>query len=450
MTERPVAAAVSRAPGPIDRLMRRLVLGELGRCRGGSIRIEDGLASTQHGATGAPGATIRVNDPRLYRRVILGGTLAAADSYVRGEWDCSDLTALFRLLVRNQHAVEPLDGRWSSLARQVRGWVHRWHANTRAGSRRNIRAHYDLGNDFFGLWLDDTWAYSCGVFASPDSTLHEASLEKFDRACEKLDLRPGDHLLEIGSGWGGLAVHAAQRFGCRVTTTTVSRQQFELAGRRIATAGLSRQITLLERDYRDLCGQFDKLVSIEMIEAVGHEYLPEFFRQCGELLKPQGSMLLQAIVMPERGYAQYLRSVDFIRQSIFPGGCLPSVAAMLEAAGQSSRLRLVHLEDMAPHYAETLRRWRANLHQRQHDARRQGYPQELIRLWDYYLCYCEAAFEERQVGVVQMVLDNWDCRRDPLAVGASRRTTASQRSANSVAADARDAHPQRCAAGGVP
>jgi len=396
--------------------MRWLAFRGLRRITDGTIGIQDSAANSQFGQESSWHATVRVRDPRFYRQLLLGGSLAASAAFVRGEWECDDLTTLFRILVRNQTAAHGLDGRWSRMSRWIQQVIHRWHANTRAGSRDNIRAHYDLGNEFFRLWLDDTWAYSCGIFPSSAATLRDASLEKFDRVCRKLALRGDDHLLEIGAGWGGLAIHAAERFGCRVTTTTISREQFELANQRIQSAGLGGQISLRFQDYRDLAGQFDKLVSIEMIEAVGHEYLDHYFHQCSKLLKPQGSMLLQAIVMPERGYRQYLRSVDFIRRYIFPGGCLPSIASILDSVGRVSRLRLVHLEDMAPHYAETLRRWRANLQDRLEDVRRLGYPDELVRLWNYYLCYCEAAFEERHVGVVQMVFDNHACRRDPLAI----------------------------------
>jgi cyclopropane-fatty-acyl-phospholipid synthase len=402
-----------------DRLMRRLALRSLRQISDGKLEVRDGEAISTFGKQSSFHATVNVRDPRFYRQLLFGGSLAASEAFVRGEWDCDDLTTLFRLLVRNQAAGDDLDGLGSRLSRWIYQRVHRWHANTKGGSRDNIRAHYDLGNEFFRLWLDDTWAYSCGIFSAGTTTLHDASLEKCERVCRKLDLRGDDHLLEIGAGWGGLAMHAAENFGCRVTTTTISREQFELANQRIQAAGLSGQINLLLQDYRDLAGRFDKLVSIEMIEAVGHEYLDTYFAQCSKLLKPQGSLLLQAIVMPERGYQQYLRSVDFIRRYIFPGGCLPSVSSILDSVGRTSRLRLVHLEDMAPHYAETLRRWRANLHDRLDDVRRLGYPDEFIRLWNYYLCYCEAAFEERYVGVVQMVFDNHACQRDPLAIATS-------------------------------
>lgn len=416
-----------RRSTPLDRLMRRVVLAKLRRLGDGSILIREGDSGVRVGAESNTCATVRVLDPRFYRRIACGGNLAAARSYVQGEWDCDDLTALFRLFIRNEAASERLDAGWSRPSQWLHRLVHALRGNSRSGSRRNIHVHYDLGNDFYQCWLDQTMSYSCGVFTSPDATLQSASLEKLDRTCRKLELRPDDELLEIGSGWGGLAIHAARNHGCRVTTTTISDEQFTLAKRRIDDDGLADRIKLLSRDYRDLHGQFDKLVSIEMIEAVGHRYLDAYFRKCRELLKPNGSMLMQAIVMPERGYDRYLHSVDFIRRYVFPGGCLPSVASILESIGRTTRMRLVHLEDMAPHYAETLRRWRSNLHNRRWEARRRGYSVELLRLWEYYLCYCEAAFEERRVGLVQMVFDNYARRRDPLLIGQRATQSAEPR-----------------------
>jgi cyclopropane-fatty-acyl-phospholipid synthase len=331
---------------------------------------------------------------------VLGGDVAIAMSYVDGDWDSDDLVTLFRLIARGSDAGTPL--RWATLARIGQRLGHAWRANTRRGSRRNIRAHYDLGNDFFGLWLDDTRSYSSAIFASSATTLYEASLAKLDRVCQRLRLQRGDHLLEIGTGWGGLALHAARHYGCRVTTTTISQEQYEFARQRVAEAGLQARVQVLLQDYRDLTGCFDKLVSIEMIEAVGHRYLDTFFGQCSKLLAPGGTMLLQAIVMPERRYDNYLASVDFIRHAIFPGGSLPSVAAMLESIGRTSSLRFVAAQDFAPHYAETLRRWREAFCGNLAEVRLQGYPEQFIRLWDYYLCYCEAAFAERQIGLLQL------------------------------------------------
>lgn len=376
------------------------------------LRDEEGVT-----ALGTPNdlcVALQVHRPDFFRNSILGGTLSIAESYIRGDWDCDDLTSLFRIFIRNRHSADGLDSGLARLASYGHRFFHWWHANTRAGSRRNIAAHYDLGNDFYRLWLDESLAYSSGIFLDPQATLLEASVEKFDRVCRKLNLRATDHVLEIGTGWGGFAIHAARYYGCRVTTTTISREQFQVAQQRIGAAGLTDRVTLLQADYRDLRGQYDKLVSIEMVEAVGHRFLGDYFRQCGRLLRRDGSLVLQSIVMPERGYSQYLRSVDFIQRYVFPGGCLPSLSAMLEAVGRTTDLRFVHAEDFAPHYAETLRRWRRSFHLRINDVRRLGYSDEFIRLWNYYFCYCEAAFEERYVGVLQVQLDQPECRRDPI------------------------------------
>ncbi len=401
----------------IDRIARRLLLGKLQRMKGGAIHLDDPFGSTTLGLGGDLQSTLHVHNRAFFRHAVLGGSLSVAESYLRGDWDCDDLTTFFRLFVRNIEASDQLDSGLSRITGLGNWLYHRWHANSKSGSRRNIHAHYDLGNDFFRLMLDDTLAYSSGIFLSPTSTLRDASIEKMDRLCRKLDLGPNDHLLEIGTGWGGLAIHAAQHFGCRVTTTTISRQQYEVAKQRIAEAGLTDRVTLLLQDYRDLTGQFDKLVSVEMIEAVGHRYFDTFFRQCSELLKPDGTMVLQGIVMPDQRFARYLRSVDFIQRYVFPGGCLPSMGAMLESTARATDLRFVHAEDFGTHYAQTLREWRKRFHARLDEVRELGYPDRFIRMWDYYLSYCEAAFEERFTGVVQIQFDKPHCSRDPLAIG---------------------------------
>lgn len=416
------SAIAPTVPAPLsafDRLARRVVTKQLAGLQRGEIRLSDADGSLSLGQPADLQATLRVHRPSFFRSAILGGTLSVAESYLRGDWDCDELTSLFRIFVRNQDSANRLDGGLARLASFGHRLFHWWHSNTRAGSRRNIAAHYDLGNDFYRLFLDDTLAYSSGIFPAAEASLQEASLEKFDRVCRMLDLRPADEVLEIGSGWGGFAIHAAGNYGCRVTTTTISNEQFQLAEQRINAAGLADRITLLKQDYRDLRGRFDKLVSIEMIEAVGHRNFDQFFRQCGSLLRPDGSLFLQAIVMPERSYAAYLKSVDFIQRYVFPGGCLPSLAAMLESAGHTTDLRFVHADDFAPHYAETLRRWRQAFHARLDDVRRLGYGEEFIRLWNYYLCYCEAAFEERYVGVLQVQFDKPECRRDQAEINGS-------------------------------
>lgn len=401
-----------------NRLARRLLLQKLQELNGGTIQLTDSSGSTTLGRGGDLQSNMHVHNPAFFRHAVLGGSLSVAESYLRGDWDCDDLTAFFRIFVRNIEAADQLDRGLSRIAQLVNRMYHRLHANSKMGSRRNIHAHYDLGNEFFRLMLDDTLAYSSGIFLTPTSTLRDASLEKMDRICRKLELRPSDHLLEIGTGWGGLAIHAAKQFGCRVTTTTISQQQFDVARERIVGTGLSDRVTLLFQDYRDLTGQFDKLVSVEMIEAVGHRYYDTYFRRCSELLKPDGTFLLQGIVMPDRRYAKYLKSADFIQKYVFPGGCLPSVSAILESMSRVTDLRFVHAEDFGTHYAQTLREWRQRFHQRLDDVRGLGFSDRFIRMWNYYLSYCEAAFDERFTGVVQIQFDKPRCQRDPIAIGS--------------------------------
>jgi len=293
-------------------------------------------------------------------------------------------------------------------------WMAR---NTRGGSSRNIQAHYDLGNDFFQLFLDPTMMYSSGIFEHLQMTLEEASIAKLERICRKLDLKPGDRVIEIGTGWGGFAMHAARHYGCHVTTTTISPSQHAMARERIAAAGLSEQIDLLLTDYRDLGtrgGQYDKLVSIEMIEAVGHHYYDTYFRQCSELLKPEGAMLLQAITIADQQYEVAKNSVDFIQRYIFPGSCIPSVTAISDSLARVTDLRLTHLEDIGPHYATTLRLWHDNFDAQLDAVRALGYPETFIRMWQFYLCYCEAGFIERVIGDAQLLLIKPQCRLPPL------------------------------------
>jgi cyclopropane-fatty-acyl-phospholipid synthase len=411
------------ALGFMDGWARRYIAKQLSNLRRGEIQLQEEGGALMLGERADLRATIRIHRSRFFRQAVLGGTLSVAESYLRGDWDCDDLTSLLRICVRNGGAAYRLDGGLARFARIGHRIFHWLRANTRAGSRNNIRAHYDLGNEFYRLWLDETMAYSSGIFPSAQSTMQEASEEKFDRVCRKLQLEPSDNLLEIGTGWGGFAIHAAKHHGCHVTTTTISQEQYSVADQRIQAEGLSRQIRLLKEDYRDLEGQFDKLVSIEMIEAVGHRFLDQYFERCGKLLKPDGSFVLQAIVIPERDHAAYLKSVDFIRRYVFPGGCLPSVASIQQSMGRTTDMRLVHMEDIAPHYAQTLRHWRRKFQDCIEDVRAMGHSEEFIRLWNYYLCYCEAGFEERYVGVVQMQFDKPECRRDPAELNALAAAT---------------------------
>jgi cyclopropane-fatty-acyl-phospholipid synthase len=389
----------------LDSLGRRLLLGRLSRLTHGRLSVvEAGAGPREFGSsTEGPVATIMVRDARFYRAVALGGHLGAVEAYLDAWWETDDLTALVQLMVRNRDVLDGLERGWARLAQPVRRAWHTLRRNTRRGSRRNIAAHYDLGNEFFAEFLDDTLTYSCGIFDRPDTSLRDASIAKYERLCRKLELGPNDHVLEIGTGWGGFALHAATRYGCRVTTTTISRAQHVLATERVAAAGLADRITVLQRDYRDLGGTYDKLVSIEMIEAVGHRFYGTFFSKCAELLRPGGRMALQAITIDPRFYHRARREVDFIKRYIFPGANIPSLPILRRAAEVRARLSLLHLEDITPHYVETLQRWRQNFVARWDRLRALGFSEEFRRLWQFYFCYCEGGFRERFLGDVQMV-----------------------------------------------
>jgi cyclopropane-fatty-acyl-phospholipid synthase len=372
----------------------------LSRLREGRLEIVEEGRRRGFGPPGAPlRATVRVHD-RSFWRALLGGSRRLAGAYGAGAWDSDDLVVLVRIAAREMPRLD----RWRRPMAPLRNLLSRMPRNTRAGARRHIAAHYDLGNDLFRLFLDETMTYSCAVFERPRASLREAQEAKLERVCRKLDLGPQDHLLEIGGGWGSFAVHAAGRFGCRVTTTTISRAQHEVASRRVRDAGLEDRVTVLLQDYRDLRGRYDKLVSIEMIEAVGWQYFDLFFRRCGELLDPRGLMLLQAIVIDDRAYEVEKAGRSFIRDLIFPSGCLPSLEVISRCVARATNLRLLDLEDITAHYPETLRRWRGNFVRFAGRAGELGYDLRFRRLWELYLAYSEGGFLERRIGDVQALL----------------------------------------------
>ena len=396
------------APGALDALLRRRLISSLGALRHGRLVLADAAGATELGAPAARDpelcARIDVLDPAFYRAVARGGSVGAGEAYMDGHWRCDDLVALVRLLVRNRDVLDGVERGWARLG----GWAlrtgHALRRNTHAGSRRNIAAHYDLGNEFFALFLSPDLMYSSAFWMDADDTLESASARKLDRICIKLALRPGDRLIEIGTGWGGFALHAARHYGCHVTTATISREQHALASRQVAEAGLGARIDVRLADYRDLTGQYDKLVSIEMIEAVGAAYLPAYFGQLGRLLKPDGLALVQAITIEDHRYAQALRAVDFIKRHVFPGSFIPSIEAMLTAKRRACDLSLIHLEDFGLSYARTLEAWRERFLSRRAELRRQGFDERFIRLWEFYLAYCEGGFRERSIGVAQLLL----------------------------------------------
>jgi len=400
----PAVRRSSRGTGLVAPRLRAAVHQRLAAMRGGQVRVEDfGGTRLLGAASDLPPASLCVHDPRFYARVAFAGSLGFAESYLRGEWTTDDLAGLLRVFARN--VARHGGGRWThaALARPLARLAHALRANSRHGSRRNIHAHYDLGNAFYALFLDETMTYSCAVFPEPASTLREASVCKLDLVCRKLGLGPNHRVLEIGTGWGSFAIHAASTTGCHVTTTTISPAQRQMALDRVRAAGLSDRIEVLGTDYRDLSGTFDRLVSIEMIEAVGHANLPVYFRACADRLRPDGAMLLQAITMPDRDYQDYLGSVDYIQRYVFPGSSLPSLGAITRAVAHTD-LRVDHVESIGHHYGETLRRWRRAFTARLAEVRALGFDERFVRLWTYYLCYCEAGFEERYVDDQQMVL----------------------------------------------
>jgi cyclopropane-fatty-acyl-phospholipid synthase len=389
----------------LGRLARRLVLGQLEKLASGRITLVEGSGKLHFGAAAGAAdmvAEIRVLDPVFYAEIAFGGSIGAGEAYMHGAWECDDLVSLVRILLRNRTVLDGMETGAARLTRPLQTWFHRVNRNTRDGARRNIAAHYDLGNDFFALWLDESMMYSSAMFADSASGLAAAQRHRLDVICRKLGLGPGDHLVEIGSGWGGFAIHAAREYGCRVTTATISRQQRDLARKRVAEAGLAGSIEVLLRDYRDLDGQYDKLVSIEMIEAVGSENYDTYFAQCARLLRPGGRMLIQAITIADQQYRYAEKQVDFIKRYIFPGGCLPSLSVMVDTIVRVSDMRVTAVQDIGLDYARTLQHWRRNFEAHREQIRALGYPEEFLRMWMFYLTYCEGAFLERAISDVHL------------------------------------------------
>lgn len=348
---------------------------------------------------------IEVHDLRVYRRVLLGGSIAAGESFIDGDWTTPNLTVVLQLLAENLGLVDKIEARFSWLTSPVNTLVHFFRRNSPSQARRNISAHYDLGNDFYQGFLDEQMLYSSAWYQGPHMTLEEAQEAKMRRLCEQLELRAEDHLLEIGTGWGAMAEFAAREYGCQVTTTTISREQFDYANRRIEQAGLSSRVTVLFEDYRTLRGQYDKLVSIEMIEAVGKRYLPTFFKRCNALLKPKGRMALQAITIADQRYKHYSRNVDFIQRYVFPGGFLPSINAMTESMTRHTGLVVRDLFDIGNDYARTLHEWRERVQSYWNTPDAQSSDERFRRLWVFYLCYCEAGFRARTISTVQLTAE---------------------------------------------
>lgn len=389
----------------LQKFAREQVLSKLSKIHTGRITISDQLGSYDFGEDSPEmTASIEVVDMDFYRRVALGGTIGGGESYFLHQWHVDNLTNLVRILVRNEDITDKVEAGLAAISAPFAKLSHWFNRNSKSGSQKNISAHYDLGNDLYKLFLDKSMMYSSAIYPKWDADLEEAAEYKLKCICEKLDLQPHHSLLEIGTGWGGMAIYAAKNYGCKITTTTISEEQFKEAKAAVERQGLSDLVTVIKQDYRDLTGEYDRLVSIEMIEAVGHQYLPTYFKCLSERLKSDGIAVLQAITIADQRYDYYLNNVDFIQKYIFPGGCLPSVHAISEQVLNQTDMVIRRIDDIGLHYAKTLQDWRNRFFDRIEHVRALGYDERFIRLWEYYLCYCEGGFLERSISTVQLVM----------------------------------------------
>jgi cyclopropane-fatty-acyl-phospholipid synthase len=399
-------------PG-LETFFKRQLLERLSGLPRGRLIIEDGEERHLLGSTSKskePLAIVKIHSAAAYRDIALGGSMGAADAFIDGKWSSPVLVDVIRLMSANIDFLNRIDDSRSFPLRWLEKGFHWMNRNNPANAKRNIAKHYDLSNDFFKIFLDPSMMYSSAVFSHEHQNLDSAAAAKLDLVCLKLDLNPSDHLLEIGTGWGGLAIHAAKHYGCRVTTTTISRQQYDEARSRVASEGLEDRIEVLCKDYRDLQGQYDKLVSIEMIEAVGPKYYGRYFSTCSSLLKPDGVMLIQMITIPEQRYDFANRSVDFIQKYIFPGGSLPCHQVVMSSVKKHTDMQLIDMQEIGIDYARTLAEWRARFWDRIDEIKVLGFDEQFIRMWDYYFCYCEGGFRERIIGTAQILLARPDWR----------------------------------------
>jgi|TARA_B110000240_G_scaffold197021_1_gene250891 cyclopropane-fatty-acyl-phospholipid synthase len=400
-----------------QRLAKAMVLKQFSKLTQGQLLVNENGNNYIFGSKNNDfpvSATINVLSNEMYSEIAAKGLNGAAEAFVKGLWSSNDLTRLIRIFVRNREAANQIEGGLAKLATGLFYLQHSLKRNNHKGSLRNISAHYDLGNDLFETFLDNTKMYSCAIFENENSSLEQASINKIERICKKLELSSNDHVLEIGTGWGGFAIFAAKNFGCKITTTTISQKQYEYTLEKVKALGLQDKISVLKKDYRDLTGKYNKLVSIEMIEAVGHHYYHDFFRKCNQLLTPDGRMLLQSIIITDYLYEEAKQFSDFIKTYIFPGSCIPSISKLCESSAKATDMRLFHLEDITPHYAKTLNHWRSYFMNNVQKIRDLGFSEEFIRLWNFYFCYCEGGFIERQIGAVQMLFTKPLCRMDPI------------------------------------
>ena len=388
-------------------LAKRLVFKLFNQLRHGELVIQDGDTTHRFGGGDvsiAPSATVVIHEQHAYSRILTGGTMGAAEAYIDGDWSTEQLTDVTRVFSANIPILEAMKHKQNWFIKAGVKLAHAARKNSVSGSRENIAAHYDLGNEFFSLFLDPSLMYSSAVYPKGSDNLAEASQHKLKLICEDLELKPTDHLVEIGTGWGGMAIYAAENYGCKVTTTTISKEQLDYARAEVERRGLQDKVTLLFEDYRNLSGQFDKLVSIEMIEAVGHEYFDTYFGRVSSLLKPDGKAVIQAITINEQRYEDYRKSVDFIKRYIFPGGCLPSLNIISGALTRTTDMQIIDLRDIAIDYAKTLKHWHEAFMAELDAVKSLGFDEKFIRMWRFYLSYCEGGFRERIIGTYQITM----------------------------------------------
>ncbi|MGI9130755.1 MAG: class I SAM-dependent methyltransferase [Candidatus Methylopumilus sp.] len=388
----------------LHRLARSLVFNQLRKIKIGHIAIMEGAKKISFGKKGKLNVVITVYDPRFYGALAFGGSIGVSEAFMQRFWSVSDLTKLIRIMAINQDAMDQLEGLFNIFLKPLLKCLHYLNQNSIKGSQINISKHYDLGNDFFSLFLDSTMMYSSAVFKNPHDSLYKGSIHKLDTICQRLELTSQDHVIEIGSGWGGFAIYAVQHYGCKVTTTTISKEQYKYIKQKIKDLKLSHKITILFSDYRHLKGKYDKLVSIEMLEAVGYQYFDTYFKVCSDLLKPDGLALIQTITIADQRYEKAKQSVDFIQRYIFPGSCIPSITALQSSITQSSDLKIYSIQDIGEHYARTLALWREAFFENLKEVKALGFDDAFIRMWHFYLSYCEGGFKEKVISDIHLKL----------------------------------------------
>ena len=386
----------------MNHLYKKIIHQRLSQIKDAHIIISDGKSINKYGKPGNLSAKINILDSVFYKNIILGGTIGASESFIRGEWSSPNLTNVIRVLARNTEAQDKLENLFTLLSQPFLKVMHKLNENSVRGSKKNISRHYDLSNDFFSLFLDKNMMYSSAIYKSKKTSLEDASTNKLDVICKKLNLKKTDHVIEIGTGWGGFAIYAAKNYGCKVTTTTISIEQYKFAKQKIKEAGLGKKIKVLLKDYRLLKGQYDKLVSIEMIEAVGYQFYDEYFKIIGQLLKNDGEALIQAITIKDQRYSKAIQSVDFIQKYIFPGSCIPSITAIQNSLTSSTDLVINDIRDIGHHYARTLADWRKRFLKNKQEIRKLGFDNKFLRMWLFYFAYCEGGFEEKVISDIHL------------------------------------------------